>query len=220
MGLSGITSFVENRDIYQYIVIDRGGYMIGGVDDGDDSIYMDWDGDWNEEEGKENLTHVGSYFWGHTHSWYMNQWKMASARGDKFRVPGLYDGQFYVTVSANLGLQIFIPTPIGDLGVNILTYEIIRASFDCEELALDYFGKDGKARISTLQFNLIGFGTKYSIKHELGNDMRYVTGTNTSSVSIGIFSIDINGSFSISYSLGAFLVGSISITGNAYYEQN
>ena len=184
-------------------------------------IYLDSDGEWNEEDGKNGLSAVGTYFWEHTHSWYMNHWKNANRKGEKFRAPGLYYGQYSITISGSLGLDVFISSPIGELGANILSYEIINVSINGNgETFIDYFAKDGEARISTLQLSLGLLKTKYSIKHELLGEMRYVPNTNTSSISIGIFSIDVNGSFSITYSLGFILVGSISITGNAYYGQD
>lgn len=80
-----------------YIVINGRGEKIGGIDDGDDGIYLSQTGTWSKEQGKKGLTHVGRMFG----SWAnIDYYGMAIGE----RVPGWYDGQWSISVAGLLGI--------------------------------------------------------------------------------------------------------------------
>ena len=202
--------------VLNYIVINSRGEKIGGEDDGDNSIYLSESGEWTKDMGKKGLEKVGTMF-----PWWcgIDYYGMPNGR----LVPGLYDGQFFTSVTISIGVQVYVPTPIGDIGINVVSWDAVSLSKNMKtgEKTFDWFGHNGEARINTLQFSVLGAGFKYSIKHELLGDMRYVAGSNTSSVhAFGCFSLGIDGSFSLSFSLGIGIMTTWSITGYAYYGQH
>jgi len=66
MGLSSMMNFTTPH----FIVVDLGGNVIGGVDDDDHNIYIDLDGEWDEEDGKDGLIWVCGME--HEHAWYFS----------------------------------------------------------------------------------------------------------------------------------------------------
>lgn len=55
---------------------------------------------------------------------------------------------------------------IGNLGVNILAYEIINVSLNLDrDISIDYYAKEGKANIS-LGFDYLGLKYNYSIQNK------------------------------------------------------
>ena len=65
MGLSGM-----NFTTPHFIVVDLGGNVIGGIDDNDHNIYIDLDGDWDEDDGMDGLIWVCEMEY--EHAWYFN----------------------------------------------------------------------------------------------------------------------------------------------------
>lgn len=56
-GLSGFSSMHTSNaypQSYNYIVIDRNGYFLGGVDDDDNHIYMSEDSEWDEKKARKD----------------------------------------------------------------------------------------------------------------------------------------------------------------------
>jgi len=66
MGLSSMMNFTTPH----FIVVDLGGNVIGGVDDDDHNIYIDLDGEWDEEDGKDGLIWVCGMEY--EHAWYFS----------------------------------------------------------------------------------------------------------------------------------------------------
>lgn len=59
LGLAGVKYVLSGLQKRGYIVIDKNGDFIGGVNDSDLSIYLSDDGNWQEENGTEGLERVG-----------------------------------------------------------------------------------------------------------------------------------------------------------------
>ena len=86
MGLNGLyscTKSMPNDNILHFIVVDVNGDYIGGVDDDDNSIYVDLDGTWNTNDGKIGLIYVCDMQ--QSFSWYSSRAKTAMRNGNKFR---------------------------------------------------------------------------------------------------------------------------------------
>ena len=155
-GLSGFSSMHTSNaypQSYNYIVIDRNGYFLGGVDDDDNHIYMSEDSEWDEQKGKKGLKEVGEMIF--SFSTYMD---MALSSGFNFRVPGYYYGQNSIGLSIRTGLAIkkSIKTPIKKKPFNEIKFALNLMSFDVfstnivlgEGTDINFFGKKGKATIS------------------------------------------------------------------------
>lgn len=82
MGLGGKDSFA-NGNVVHCIVVDINGNVIGGVNDGDDNIYLDLDGEWDATDGKGRLIWVCEME--HSYMWYIAHANASLGSGGGFR---------------------------------------------------------------------------------------------------------------------------------------
>lgn len=198
--------------VLNYIVIDSHGNLLGGENNDDNLIYLDESGKWKPGDGVDGLEPVGNMMG--SYSDYMF-WI-----GIGHRAPGLYWGQYSVTVSVGIGIQYGFATPYGSMKGNFLSLEVFSYTHYLEKGkndVSDWFAKNGEARINALELGIGQFGCGYSTKFELTGEMRAVPGTHTSFIKFGPFSIDAQGYFSYSYSIAYYGSLTVTISGNAYY---
>ena len=222
-GLSGFSSMHTSNaypQSYNYIVIDRNGYFLGGVDDDDNHIYMSEDSEWDEQKGKKGLKEVGEMIF--SFSTYMD---MALSSGFNFRVPGYYYGQNSIGLSIRTGLAIqkSIPTPIKKrplneikIALNLMSFDVFRTNIILGESAdINFFGRKGKATISNgISVALWGIEQTFDIRLK---DCAYICGTNNVTIS----PIEKNGEtgYTISFSGGIFITYSFTLHFDLFYEQ-
>lgn len=221
-GLSGFSSMHTSNaypQSYNYIVIDRNGYFLGGVDDDDNHIYMSEDSEWDEKKGKKGLKEVGLMIF--NFSTYMD---MALSSGLNFRVPGIYYGQNSIEISTRIGLiiQKSISTPIKkkpfdkiSLSINLMSYDIFNTSIPLGEKAnFKFFGKEGKATISNgISVAFWGIEQTFDIRLK---DCAYICGSNN--VTISPIEKEGETGYTISFSGGLFITYSFTLHFDLFYE--
>lgn len=82
---NGYNPFWSGPQELNYIVVNTEGYVIGGIPDDDNNIYVDLDGHWSPLEGKEGLKYVCPME--HDYSWYMLRAQHAGGSGCFQAVP-------------------------------------------------------------------------------------------------------------------------------------
>ncbi len=221
-GLSGFSSMHTSNAYpqgYNYIVIDRNGYFLGGADDDDNHIYMSEDSEWDEKKGKKGLKEVGLMIF--NFSTYMD---MALSSGLNFRVPGIYYGQNSIEISTRIGLiiQKSISTPIKkkpfdkiSLSLNLMSYDIFNTSITIGEKAnFKFFGKEGKATISNgISVAFWGIEQTFDIRLK---DCAYICGSNN--VTISPIEKEGETGYTISFSGGLFITYSFTLHFDLFYE--
>lgn len=231
MGLGGMYGFSHSPDICQYIVIDLGGNWLGGVDDGDDTIYLDEDGKWSVSDGKGLLKEVGKMIF--SFDWYLRHAQNAILEGRAYCVPGIYYGQLSMSFSCSVGLAVQKKfSPLEDIkiqaGVNLLSYEIIEGLYQYDKESsyeLSYIGKNNRINITHgagLKVNSFGFAIEQAFK-VYASDLEYVPGSTINSQSLAFgsgfeFNLDTDGTMHLSFSLSCGISISISVEGNFYYQ--
>lgn len=214
MGLGGMTGFSHNHDVLHYIVIDSHGNYLGGEDNDDNSIYIAQNDQWTQENGTDGLTRVGRMtfpFW------------MYEFLGKGSKAPGCYYGQISISISISFGFQAYLPTPKGDIGVSLPSWEVLNITYTYDEgddVTINYIGKNSRANIS-IGLNFGGFQYEYALSYNVNSGYPIPnTWTNKLSYQSVNISPDIllTGIINYTYSLGIGIVGNISITGNIYYE--
>ena len=81
----GEKTLLPGVDVLNYIVVNTDGYVIGGVPDDDNSIYVDLDGKWSPLDGKNDLKYVCPME--HDYDWYMWRAQLAGGSGCFQAVP-------------------------------------------------------------------------------------------------------------------------------------
>ena len=211
-----------------YIVVNNDGEMLGGVDDGDDTIYLDKDGSWSEKDGKKDLKAVGKYMPG----WSFADYAMASMRGGiHWRAPGWYNGQNCVSFGVTFGAAVNIKLPIlKDIGVNVMSISIFGISYTLDannsifsNLSGNYLGQNGMLEVSQgIGLSKI-IGYEHSFKVRSGGDMQYVSGSEQQKGTGWLWgllntTVKSDGSFELTVGTGLIVLGNINVKGNIYYE--
>ena len=222
MGLMGLTSMANDNSCH-YIVIDTEGYMKGGVDDGDISIYMDEDGTWTEENGKDGLKRVGIMIL--PFEVYMAE--MLLNQG-KYKAPGLYDGQWTFSASLSIGAQMGFKDEVADIRIkeanlNLMAVELINISMTLttdEKYKISYIGKNNRTKIT--QDVTLG---PFSLAHDFlinSTTCNYIPTTEniyfTQWSSIFNKALNNNGFIEVHWSRALVIGVSVSFSGNIYYE--
>ena len=215
MGLGGATGFSHSGDVCQYIVIDIQGNYLGGVDNDDDGIYLDPDGNWKPKDGKEDLERVGRMMFPF---WVYENWI-----GLGKKAPGFYyKNNYSISISGSIGFQAAFPAWKGDIGVSLPAWDLFEASYAWNEgYNLNYFAKEGKANIS-LGIDYLGIKYEYSLQYKVKSGYQ-VPGTFFNGFSYQPnqyldFDVSSSGHMSLTFSFGIGVVCSITISGDFYYE--
>ena len=215
MGLGGTTGFSHSGDVCQYIVIDIQGNYLGGVDNDDDGIYLDPDGNWKPKDGKEDLERVGRMMFPF---WVYENWI-----GLGKKAPGFYyKNNYSISISGSIGFQAAFPAWKGDIGVSLPAWDLFEASYAWNEgYNLNYFAKEGKANIS-LGIDYLGIKYEYSLQYKVKSGYQ-VPGTFFNGFSYQPnqyldFDVSSSGHMSLTFSFGIGVVCSITISGDFYYE--
>ena len=213
MGLSGITSMSHDGNICQYIVIDENGDYLGGVDDGNITIYMDPDGKWEEQDGTVGLEPVGWTLFS------VSYYDLFVGKGNP--APGLYYGQWSISVAGLFGIF---------LDVDLVKKIKINLSAGIDLWKVSYNGEFDFSEIRNGKHNgMLGGGVKYkdyglyfqeSFKVYSGS-MEYVPGSTTYSGGL-LFShasgTGWDGNITLSAALSAVLGLSVTFSINIYYQ--
>ena len=224
MGLSGVRSMSHFGD-YNCIVTDLFGNIIAGVDDGDDNIYIDVDGKWNPDDGKDNLIWAATM--DHPFDWYMSADGGGGIGGNILTsrqilsavISAAMNGRLSITISASFGIQAgdkFFSMGESDLGLfgNLVSFELgsITLTNSLDDLISDYsfFGKGN--RITVAQgFQLI-IPTYESSFKVYASDLEYVPRSYQTNYSLSwIPYSSIDGNIHWQFSCGMFMVLTIEI---------
>ena len=240
MGLGGSTFYSGDNYAINYVVINNDGKIIGTLDDDDYHIYLDEDGEWSVEDGKEGLKDVG-YMLVPSIAFY-NYIVLNNLFGGK--APGWYYGQQRISVNFSFGAQIGAVETykfrkhnfLRSIGVNLSSIELLDFSIAFNgDIDFNYVNKNKVNIISqsiTTPFFSIGHSQKFKSRNR--EDMTPISGTSEfyvsfllpieenskmPFVSMSIVNSILNGQFSFGLS-GACLFGvSISFDINFFYNK-
>ena len=214
---SGIFQINMYVDPYarHYIVIGPQGEYLGGVQNDDRNIYLDPDGKWKVGDGIAGLESVG---WTPLPVSFYD-----SFIGKGNPAPGLYDGQWSMSVSALLGIC---------WDVDIVKKLVINLNATVDLGSVSYNGDyDFSESGNNMHNGMLGIGAKYmgyggyfleSFKVYRGS-MEYVPASTTYSGGL-LFPHTAgtgwngNGNVTISAAISAVLGFSITVSGNIYYQ--
>lgn len=221
MGLKGSSLFHSSNVIQQrcrYIVIDKDGYFLGGVDDDDYSIYISEDGDWTADIGKNGLERVGIMDKGF--SSYMSDF--VNSNGN-FKPSGFYYTQRSLSVGVRLGLSVSqslfsfpIIKNISKLSLNLSSWDLLSVTIRNNQLEdLKYWGKDGKATLS-IGASLSIFGIEESFDIRLYDELSYVP--NSTHIVISPIEDHEDSKYIFSFSQSVLVTFCLTIEMNKYYE--
>ena len=224
MGLSGVRSMSHFGD-YNCIVTDLFGNIIAGVDDGDDNIYIDVDGKWNPDDGKDNLIWAATM--DHPFDWYMSADGGGGIGGNILTsrqilsavISAAMNGRLSITISASFGIQAgdkFFSMGESDLGLfgNLVSFELgsITLTNSLDDLISDYSFLGKGNRITVAQgFQLI-IPTYESSFKVYASDLEYVPRSYQTNYSLSwIPYSSIDGNIHWQFSCGMFMVLAIEI---------
>lgn len=221
MGLMGV-HYSGKSQRRGFIVIDENGDFIGGVDDNDPSIYLSKDRNWREEDGTEGLERVG--FMDKSYADYMSE--LLQNEG-KIKASGYYYTQSIYSFNLRFGLSVEksffsnkgkILKETAKIGINLMSFDIVNISTtDWQHCDVNYWGRNGKATVSIgCNFFIFGISEQFDIK--LNDELSYVPGSSTESVTIGSLNICNENKYIFSFSDGKVLTWEIIIEMNKYYE--
>ena len=217
LGLAGVKYVLSGLQKRGYIVIDKNGDFIGGVNDSDLSIYLSDDGNWQEENGTEGLERVG--LMNKSYADYMAE---LLQNNGKVQASGVYYARNYIYITIRFGLSVqksfgsnLFSKQLSTIGINLCSFDLLSFTLQNGNLEnVDYYGKDGKATVSHgVAFSL--FGVEETFKVRANDELSYIPATTETTVS----PID-NNQYVFSPSFGNFITISITIVLNKYYEQN
>ena len=162
MGLSSMMNFTTPH----FIVVDLGGNVIGGIDDNDHNIYIDLDGDWDEDDGMDGLIWVCEMEY--EHAWYFN----GSGNG---RSNVVTSGQIKTAIGRSLIADVALGIadsylrevlgkaigPIGDKTTKVVYYtRAVQSAYDIFESFLTK-GYNNQAAYNAAK-DALAFGIKYA----------------------------------------------------------
>ncbi len=224
LGLGGMTSFA-NGNIVHCIVTDLSGNIIGGIDDGDENIYIDLDGRWDPNEGKDGLIWVCQM--SNTYKWYMSEGGgggigahiLSGEQVLNAIVCAAMNGRLSITISISFGLEAgdkFFTGGEKSWGLygNLMSFELgsVTLSNSMDNIIVDYsyFGKDNRIRLTQgYQLVIPTYEKSFNI---YASDFEYVPRSLSNEYSLtGIPSFSPSGDFTWSISFGMFLSVSIEI---------
>ena len=217
LGLAGVKYVLSGLQKRGYIVIDKNGDFIGGVNDSDLSIYLSDDGNWQEENGTEGLERVG--LMNKSYADYMAE---LLQNNGKIQASGVYYARNCIYITIRFGLSVqksfgsnLFSKQLSTIGINLCSFDLLSFTLQNGNLEnVDYYGKDGKATVSHgVAFSL--FGVEETFKVRANDELSYIPATTETTVSL----ID-NNQYVFSPSFGNFITISITIVLNKYYEQN
>ncbi len=226
MGLSGMTTFT----VPQCIVTDISGCIIGGVDDGDENIYIDLDGKWDPNEGKEGLIWAGEME--HSFNWYMSTSGGGGIGGSILTskqvlnalVCAAMNGRLSITITVSLGLEVgdkFFSREGNGIGLygNLMSFELgsitLTNSKNNPISDYSYIRKNNRVKI-TQGYQLIV--PTYEKSFDIyASDLEYVPASSVSEYSLTWAPyLSADGDYYLNFSFGTF----ISISVEIIYKNN
>ena len=221
MGLSGMTTFT----VPQCIVTDISGCIIGGVNDGDENIYIDLDGKWDPNEGKEGLIWAGEME--HSFNWYMSTSGGGGIGGSILTskqvlnalVCAAMNGRLSITITVSLGLEVgdkFFSREGNGIGLygNLMSFELgsitLTNSMNNPISDYSYIRKNNRIKI-TQGYQLIV--PTYEKSFDLyASDLEYVPASSVSEYSLTWAPyLSADGDYYLNFSFGTFMSISVEI---------
>ena len=232
MGLFGSSGFASGgAGAPQCIILDNEGYIKALIDDDDLRIYVDEEGDWTPDKGKEKLKAVG-WMLAPFDVYYQN-FLQAKKEGRRIKAFGFYYGQLNFSVSLSIGVQLekkisippilqkFVKIKKLPAGVNLVSFELLDLSWNYDDgVEADYLGEDNQTKVAqNLSLLFLSLDHEFLIE---SLSAEYISGTEHSSVSFiaPIYDSEKGDNAPWSFSIsGAFGIGySVSINYSWYYE--